>query len=370
MERPTNHSPTLRPERRAFLIKGRPTNTSGVPLSAQMTAANQATNQPPHLIAAFPSSNSASIDSTTGSHQHYCSHCNNVISSSSENNYNIVIAAGGLSDQNAFNRSTTTTNSSSSLQPTHSQTTSHMRQVRSLEKEYNPSICEEAQFVLPVPNISKIYGRSLDDDILNKGKQHDLDKQSPIRVTTTAVGNQPITTTSSILSTASSSKRTPLIKMKNVEMNLANALPSVNQVKSAPTSGESSPKGNLSFDSDVGDLAISDPGDYTNYKQTQYTASVDGKEDADDRKTPVSRRYYLVADNPSIKSSTSFDEMNLDDDPSRTAEPYKLTNIPSFLIEEEVSNKSTDDEADKTDRQQSFDLSEKDDKNDLNNNLV
>lgn len=377
MERPTNHSPTLRPERRAFLIKGRPTNTSGVPLSVQMTATNHGANQPPHLVAAFPSSNSASIDSTTGSHQHYCSQCNNMISlSSSENNYNIVIAAGGLSDQNAFIRSTTTTNSSSSLQPTHSQTTSHLRQVRSLEKEYNPSICEEAQFVLPVPNISKIYGRSL-DEILDKGKlqqqQHDLGKQSPMRTTTTAlIGNLPITTTS-ILSTASSGKRTPLIKMKNVDMNLANVLPSANQVKSAPNSGESSPKGNLSFDSDVGDLAISDPGDYTNYQQqSQCSASADvggNKEDADDRKTPVTRRYYLIAENPSIKSSCSLDEMNLDD-PNRTAEPYKLANIPSFLIEEEVSNKSTDDEADKTDRQQSFDLSEKDDKNDLNNNLV
>ena len=289
--------------------------------------------------------------------------------SSSENNYNIVIAAGGLSDPNAFARSTTTTNSSSSLQPAHPQTTSHLRQVRSLEKEYNPSICEEAQFVLPVPNINKIYGRSL-DEILDQSK-HDLGKPQANR--TTEVGNLPITT--SILTTASSSsgKRVPLMKMKNVDLNLVHGvLPSANQVKSAPNSGESSPKGNLSFDSDVGDLAISDPGDYTNYQpsQAQYTADSGNKDDADDRKTPVSRRYYLTADNPSIKSSISLDdEMNLDD-PNRSAEPFKLANIPSFLIEEELSNKSTDDEADKTDRQQSIDLSEKEDRNDLNNNSL
>ena len=57
-------------------------------------------------------------------------------------------------------------------------------------------------------------------------------------------------------------------------------------------------------------------------------------------------------------------------DPNRSAEPFKLANIPSFLIEEELSNKSTDDEADKTDRQQSIDLSEKEDRNDLNNNSL
>lgn len=296
--------------------------------------------------------------------------------SSSENNYNIVIAAGGLSDPNAFNRSTTTTNSSSSLQPTHPQTTSHLRQVRSLEKEYNPSICEEAQFVLPVPNISKIYGRSL-DEILDKSKQQHADLGQSQTIRTVALGNLPITTTTSILSTASSGKRVPLIKTKNVDLNLVHSvgLPGASQVKSAPNSGESSPKGNLSFDSDVGDLAISDPGDYTtNYQSTQCTPAADSgnKEDGgeEDRKTPVSRRYYLTADNPSIKSSISLDdEMNLDDS-SRAAEPYKLANIPSFLIEEEVSNKSTDDEADKSDRQQSIDLSEKGDKNDFNNNSL
>ena len=295
-----------------------------------------------------------------------------MLSFSSSENYNIVIAAGGLSDKNAFNRSTATTNSSSSLQPTQAQTTSHLRQVRSLEKEYNPSICEETQVVLPVPNINKIYGRSL-DEILDK-KQHDLGKPAASRTAEAIVGNLPVTTTTSILTAASSpGKRVPLIKTKNVDLNLANlvhnALPSANQVKSAPNSGDSSPKGNLSFDSDVGDLAISDPGDYTNYQSIQCTTAADSgnKEDADgDRKTPVSRRYYLTADNPSIKSSTSLDdELNLED-PGRPAEPYKLANIPSFLIEEEVPNKSTDED----DRQQSIDLSGREDKNDLNNNSL
>lgn len=313
MERP-NHSPTfLRPERRAFLIKGRPTaNTTGVPINATQLNAAFTKNSPAHLVAGLPSSsNSASIDSTTCSHQHYCSQCNNRISLSSSDNFNIVIAAGGLIDQNALNRSiTTTTNSNSSLQPTHSQSTSYLRQVKSLDKEYNPSICEEEQFILPVPNIK-----------------------------TTAISNLPITTTTVSTTLISGNKK--LMKMKNVNLDSVNVvLSSVNLVKSAPNSGESSPK-NLSFDSDIGDLAISDPGNYTNYK----SSTIENKEDDENKELKVSKKFYLTTDNSSIRSSTSIDEMDLNEQ-TKTGE-FKLTNIPSFLIEEEIDK----------------------DKNDLNNNL-
>ena len=381
MERPT-HSPTfLRPERRAFLIKGRPTTNT------QLTASNTH-NTNPHLIAAFPS-NSASNDSTTCSLQHYCSQCNNRISlSSSENNYNIVIAAGGLIDQNSlFNKSTnttatttttTTTNSSSSLQPTHSQTTSHLRQAKSLEKEYNPSICGEEQFILPVPNINKIYRRSL-DEILDKTKQNSSNeneannKKLISKMNTTATSkitstNLPIVTTSILATTTSTSSssggsKPPLIKMKNVILNSTNVLPSINQVKSAPSSGNSSPK-NLSFDSDIGDLAISDPGDYTTSTTATNTYQQQKSilDNSRSMKEEITRHYLTKNNNSSIKSSISLDDGTDLNEQARSEFKVLSNNIPSFLIEEEIS-KSTEDETDK----QSIDLI---DKNDLNNNLI
>jgi hypothetical protein len=278
----------------------------------------------------------------------------------------IVIAAGGL--KSTTTTTTTTTNSSSSLQPTHSQMTSHLRQVRSLEKEYNPSINEEEQFILPVPNINKIYGRSL-DEILDKTtkQQNDNEKSNKSIInkvnSPTAIDNSPIKTTS-VLTTTSPSSKPPLIKMKNVILNSVNVIPNISQVKSAPNSGDSTPK-NLSFDSDVGDLAISDPGSYTISYQQQ--SAFDDKDELElDSKTSISKRYYLSADNPSMKLSSSLEEIDLNENEMKSNEYKQLPkNLPSFLIEEETSSSKSIDEVDK---QISRDVT--DNKNDLNNNKM
>lgn len=381
MENRNSACSSLRPERRAFLLKGsgRPANTasaaSGVQtLDSQLSKTYTAMN--PHLMAAFPSSNSASIDSTTCSHQHYCSQCNNRISFSSSDTNNVVIAAGGLADQQAFNRSTNQSNSS--LQPTvtHTQATNsgHLRQVKSLEKEYNPSICEE-QFVLPVPNISKIYGRSLDEIVdpkikleqclKDENKSANLAKEiSDVVIITETITSKKTT----ITSTSSPINKPPLIKMKNVIMNSAvnTALPSgkisqVTQVKSAPNSGESSPKNNLSFDSDIGDLAISDPGDYYYHQSSSTQENLESKvikesKEGGNRRPSISKIYFLAIDNPSIKSSTSLDDMDLNE---QSKGDYKVTNIPSFLIS--VENQEED---------KAENVGDEKDENDLNNNKL